>query len=65
MYILLMYRCIIGKSTGCINFLFKGVQLERIQGVLVEYLLVLSQFKFPARQFILEMFINLAVQTKQ
>ncbi|XP_023338353.1 uncharacterized protein C18orf8 [Eurytemora carolleeae] len=43
----------------------EGVQLERVQGVLVEYLLVLSQFKFPARQFILEMFINLAVQTKQ
>jgi len=43
----------------------EGVGLVRLQGVLVELLLVLTSLKLPARQFILEMFINLAVKTEQ
>eukprot|EP00088_Acartia_fossae_P064036 TRINITY_DN7861_c0_g1_i12.p1 TRINITY_DN7861_c0_g1~~TRINITY_DN7861_c0_g1_i12.p1 ORF type:complete len:650 (-),score=126.11 TRINITY_DN7861_c0_g1_i12:492-2441(-) len=42
-----------------------GVQLKRIQAVVVELLLALAIYKLKPRQFILEMFINLAVKTEQ
>lgn len=42
-----------------------GVDLCRIQSVLVELLLSLALYKLKPRQFILEMFINLAVKTQQ
>jgi len=41
------------------------VELTRIQAVIVELLLSLALFKLKPRQFILEMFINLAVKTQQ
>jgi len=42
-----------------------GVDLCRIQSVIVELLLSLALYKLKPRQFILEMFINLAVKTQQ
>jgi len=41
------------------------VELTRIQAVIVELLLSLAMVKLKPRQFILEMFINLAVKTQQ
>ena len=38
--------------------------MVRLQGILVEFLLTLASFKLTARQFITEMFINLAVKTQ-
>jgi hypothetical protein len=42
-----------------------GVNLCRIQAVIVELLLSLAVYKLKPRQFVLEMFINLAVKTQQ
>jgi len=43
----------------------EGIDLHRLHCVLVELLLTLSTFNIKPRQFILELFINLAVKTEQ